>query len=527
MFEDNVERAGPRGTSKLDLLRGKRLDEMDEDVKKYISSTTADIEILPDVLKVIQAHLVMLVKTGIISSKEGSDCLKALESLSTSGMQLDDSLEDIHGNIEAKVIEIAGRSGEILNVAKSRNDQVATSIRMACRRNLLKTLVLLSEFEKSILVVSKMHSTTVMPGFTHLQHAQPVTLGHHLSAHLDAFFRDSQRLLDCYRCTNACPMGAAALASTSFQIDRNLVSKLLGFDELVENSIDAVGSRDFGLQILAVLSILMSNMSRLAEELVLWSTSEFSFVSIPDSFSSPSSIMPNKKNPVVAEIARAKTSKVFGNLLSGLSLVKALPLSYNLDLQELTPLLWDSFYTVQRTLLILSRMTAKIQFDSSTIESKALNSSFLTATDLTDFLVSRYKIPFRESHHIVGLLVRRLAKDGRSLSSVEGKEIEEATKEVTGRDIFSKVDSEELRSVLSPLQSVYRKRVIGSPNPDIVRKFLENRKQKLELIREEIETLEAKLKNSYESLQAEIVSIMTSSTQTTENPLRGGETIAF
>jgi argininosuccinate lyase len=503
----------------LDLLRGKRLDEIDKNAARYISSVKPDEEMLREVININQAHIVMLVKKKIISERDGANCLRALDILLSEGMKLDESLEDVHANVEAKVIQIAGRSGGLLNLAKSRNDQVATSIRMACRRHLIKTLRALGTFQSNLRSAAESHYDDVMPGYTHLQHAQPVTLGHHLGAHVDALLRDSSRLVDSYKVTNCCPMGAAALSGTSYSIDRKMMVKLLGFDGIVENTIDAVSARDFAIQILSTLAILMTHISKLAEELILWSSAEFSFVSISDSFSSTSSIMPNKKNPVVAEIARAKASRIFGNVSAALSLVKSLPLSYNLDLQELTPLLWDSFGIVEETLTTFAKMILSLEFDVGRMEGEAKD-GFSIATELADFLVSRYKISFRESHHIVGFLVKKMVEKKKTLQSVKWEDVLDAVSSVSSAKLeLAEAGEGELRSVLSPYDSLTRKKVVGSPNPKVVKGMLEERKAKVEKIAKETEELQEKLDGSFKLLEEEIRSITSSSSAIEVKPL--------
>ncbi|MFQ6077317.1 MAG: argininosuccinate lyase, partial [Candidatus Bathyarchaeia archaeon] len=323
-----------------DLLKGGRLPTVRRDVVRFTSSVKSDQRMLGSIIKINKAHVVMLVEQKIITSTEGVELLRALKGLK-GDTRLRSTLEDAHMYVEEEVAKVAGpEAGGNLHIAKSRNDQAAAAIRMRLRRDLISILSSLVRLQAALISLADRHRETIMLGYTHLQPAQPVTFGHHLLAYVDAFERDAQRLEEAYSRVNLSPMGACALATTSFPISRERVAELLGFDGIAENSIDAVSSRDFVLETVACLAILAVNVSRMVEDLIVWSTHEFSVVEIPDQFASTSSIMPQKKNPDVLEVVRGRMSHVVGDLVACIATVKALPSTYNLDLQEVTPRLW-------------------------------------------------------------------------------------------------------------------------------------------------------------------------------------------
>jgi argininosuccinate lyase len=374
-------------------------------------------------------------------------------------------------NIENFVIDKVGNTkGGQLNLAKSRNDQVSAAIRMILREYILEIISSANKLNRQFLEKCKEHINTVMPGYTHLQQAQPVTLALHLLAHQDALSRDIERLTESYPRINSSPMGACALATTNMEIDRKMVSELLGFGSIIENSIDAVSSRDSIIELVFDLSSIMVNLSRFAEELILWSTQEFNIVEIPDEFSSTSSIMPQKKNPVVLEIIRAKASNVIGDLFTSLSMMKSLPLSYNLDLQEITPHVWDACEITTSSLMVLKNMMEKIKFNTKKI-AELLQNDKLMATELADSLVKEHKIPFRTAHKIVAILVRKSLETKRTLSKTLIDDFEDIFKDVVKRTPPKTIDPK----ILDPYDSINMKTVIGGPNPKQVSKMIENR----------------------------------------------------
>ncbi|MEM3437684.1 MAG: argininosuccinate lyase [Nitrososphaerales archaeon] len=488
----------------MDILRGKRLSEFSPDAAVYTSSIDSDKFLASSVIKINKAHMLMLIKRGIVDLEEGYHCIQALEDI-PKDVIMDPKLEDVHMNIEALVIEKVGENiGGQLNLAKSRNDQVATAIRMVLRDFILDIATSLNHLRKVILERCEEHLITVMPGYTHLQHAQPITLAHHLLAHHDALMRDSERLMESYKRVNLSPMGACALATTGFKIDRDMVAEFLGFDGLVENSIDAVSTRDFAIEIISDLAILMTNLSRFSEELVLWSTQEFSIVEIPDEYSSTSSIMPQKKNPVVAELIRAKASKVYGNLIASLSILKSLPYSYNLDLQDLTPNIWDSCQITLTSINVLKNMLGKVKFNEKRLL-ELVKSGMSIATELADTLVREQKISFRTSHRIVGMLVKKALNEGKSLEQAIKEDLSDIIKENTGKSMS--IPEEILRKILNPIENVKMRSVKGGPSPNEVLRMVKERWKALEKDDELIMKKRESLKSADEKFSKEIISL--------------------
>jgi argininosuccinate lyase len=394
-----------RDVVRLGRLSGERTGEM----MHFLSSMRSDRYIADADILVDLAHVLMLEKQKIIDHDIAKQLLSALLELYDEGIPeevFDDRFEDVHAGIESLLVESVGVDvGGRMHMGRSRNDEVATCIRIKLREELLKQLSALLKVRKVLIALAEKHSDTVMPGFTHMQHAQPTTLAHHLLAYEEAFSRDFDRLKEGYVRVNLSPLGAAAFASTGYPINRELTADLLGFDGLVTNTMDAVATRDFALETLASLSILMANTSRLCEELIIWSTSFVKFVSLDDAFCSTSSIMPQKKNPDTAEIMRARTGSVFGALSAALMIVKGLPMSYNRDLQELTPNIWHGLQDAKESLRLLIEMLSSADFDSDRMKEEA-GKGFSTATELADTLVRSFGLPFRTAHSIVGRAVQ-------------------------------------------------------------------------------------------------------------------------
>ena len=449
------------------LRRGRFKGEMDPLAAEYTSSMKADARIFYPTVQINLAHTMMLAERGIIPVKEASAILKALLDLhgkGTGGLELPPELEDIHMVVEKFVIDAVGDEvGGKMHTAKSRNDQVATAVRMALRKEILETEERILGLVKALLGLAEKNMNTTMPGYTHLQVAQPTTFAHWLAAHAFAILRDAARLERAYDVASSCPMGACALAGTSFPIDRVRVAHLLGFKRLEDNTMDAVSSRDFALETMAALAIAAVNMSRLAEELVIWGSSEFGMVSLPEEFSAASSIMPQKKNPVVAEIARARSGRIMGDLIGGLALVKALPQSYNLDLQDFTPLLWSSVDGVKETAAAMAKMIEKTEPNKETMKRRA-EAGFSTATELADLLVKRANLPFRDAHAVVGKLISTI--EGKSFKDVGPDDLKKAAKEVLGKEVV--LDAMEMKAALDPSECVKVRGLPGGPAPKAV-----------------------------------------------------------
>ncbi|MFL2933169.1 MAG: argininosuccinate lyase [Nitrososphaerales archaeon] len=462
-------------TDKVDLLRGNRLSKTSGLASSFISSVEDDSLILDSVIKINIAHLLMLNKNEIIDKKTVSKCIKSLKSIDDS-FQLDSDLEDVHMNVESFVIDrIGSEIGGQLNLAKSRNDQVASAIRMTSRQFILDLLSNIHDLQKVILTLAKSHTDYLMPSFTHLQHAQIVTLSHHLLAHYDSLSRDAERFQETYHRVNKSPQGSGAIASVIINVDRDYVAKLLGFDGLVENSIDATTTRDFCIELMSNLTLLMLNVEKIVNELVLWSTSEFSYVEISDEFSSTSSIMPQKKNPVIAELIRSKSSIIIGDLVASIGIIKSLTLGYSIDLQDLTPRLWNSLDKSLSSIQLLSNMLSNCKFNKESM-SNNLDDTMIAA-DLANYLASNYNISFRQSHHIVGTLSKTSADSDKKLSSLVKSDLLQVTKKITGKTI--KISVDEIDSIFNYNKNVNSKTTKGSPSASESNRMIKVRKTSL------------------------------------------------
>jgi len=439
-----------------------------QDVLDFLSSREADERIFLADLLVDKAHLTMLEKQGLVSSELCSKIKAALDDLMNEGPQALGAGEDVHEAIEAYVLGKVGPEGGRMHTGRSRNDEVATCIRLSLRGEMLDLMAGQLSLIGTLVRLAGKHTETIIPGFTHTQHAQPTTLAHHLLAHADAAARDLSRMEDAYARVNLSPLGAAAFASTGFEIDRNLTARLLGFDGLVENSMDAVSTRDFILEVLSHLAIMMVNLSRLAEELVLWSSSEFGYLELDNLYASTSSIMPQKKNPDSAELARGKTGSVIGSLVAALSICKALPMSYNRDLQEVTPHLWRATDWAAGTVRIMDGCLSTLKFNLERLEESS-GAGFSTATEIADSLVRITGMPFRTAHSIVG----RIAASGDRPDLVELDRIalEMAGFRASERG-FSKAD---LERALDPRSNVALRKNVGGPAPAETERMIEVR----------------------------------------------------
>ncbi len=408
------------------------------------------------------AHAKMLSRQGIISEEDSEKIIQGLEEIAKEiekgKFKFRPDLEDIHMNIESALIRKIGDIAGKLHTARSRNDQIALDLRLYLRDESKEILSLINKFQKTLLDIASKHINSIMPGYTHLQRAQPVLLSHHLLAYIEMLQRDKDRLKDTLKRINILPLGASAIAGTTFPIDRNYVAKLLDFDDVTQNSIDSVSDRDFVIEFLSDASILIMHLSRLAEEIVLWSTEEFQFIQIPDAFATGSSAMPQKKNPDIAELIRGKTGRIYGNLFSILTIMKGLPLSYNRDLQEDKPPLFDTVDTVKACLNILNEMFPGIKFNTKRMY-EAASEDYSTATDIAEYLVKK-GLPFRKAHEITGKLV---------LYCVSGKKkFEELTLKELKR--FSPLISDDIYPLMKTEKSVNEKRSTGGTSPDEVKK---------------------------------------------------------
>jgi argininosuccinate lyase len=408
------------------------------------------------------AHAKMLGRQGIISRTDSAKIIRGLKALAAeiaSGkFVFREELEDIHMNIESALIEKTGDPGRKLHTARSRNDQVALDLRLYMRAEVREILSLINRFQAVLLDTASKQTTTVMPGYTHLQRAQPVLLSHHLLAYVEMLQRDRERLSDSLKRINLLPLGACALAGTTLPIDRAYVAGLLGFDGIAHNSIDAVSDRDFAVEFLSNAAMLLMHLSRLAEELILWSSEEFRFIELPDAFTTGSSIMPQKKNPDVAELVRGKTGRVYGNLFSLLTVMKGLPLAYNRDLQEDKLPVFDTVDTVKSCLTALSEMFPGITFHAARMLDTA-GDAYATATDIAEYLVKK-GVPFRKAHEITGKIVLSAIAKSRKLKDLPLQDFKQ----------FSPLIDRDILFCLIPQKSVHNKLSGGGTSPDEVKR---------------------------------------------------------
>ena len=445
------------------ILRGSRIKRTSKKANYFTSSVSFDGPLSRHVVKINMAHMLSLLRSGEVSKQVGTACLRFLDRLPDS-MKVDPSTEDVHHWLEQKAVASIGMDAAgYLNLGKSRNDQVATALRMETRDRVLEILRKAKGLQTSLARVMARYGELPLPGYTHLQRAQPTTVFHHMQSHFEAVAEDTERLIQLYARVNLSPMGAAAFAGTSVKVDRAAVAAWLGFDGLIKNSMFAVSSRDFVLETLAVLEILMVDLSKMAEELILWSSTEFGFVELGDEYSGTSSIMPQKKNPVVAETIRAKCGSVIGEATAAFTIAKALPNAYNLDLQEITPHLWRALDDATSSVSLMARMLPSARFDAERLKS-AVDEDMSTATELANELVHSHRLPFRQAHQIVGEPVRIAVEKKIGLEEATEESLGEVSKKVTGRAI--KIDKERLRTVLDALKTLSLIGSAGGANPD-------------------------------------------------------------
>ena len=450
---------------------GRFTEATSKSVERYTESISYDKRLWRYDIEGSIAHARMLAKQGIIAKKESGCIVKGLKEvyreIDEGRFVFSEELEDIHMNIESALIEKIGDAGGKLHTARSRNDQVALDIRLYLRAETDEICGLLLGLEKKLADTAEDYFGIIVPGYTHTQRAQPVLLSHHLMAYAHMFERDRERFTDALKRINILPLGACALAGTSLPIDRAYVAELLEFDGVSENSIDSVSDRDAVIEFLSCSSLMMIHISRIAEELILWSSEEFSFIEISDAYTTGSSIMPQKKNPDVAELMRGKTGRVFGNLVSLLTLMKGLPLSYNRDMQEDKEPLFDTCDTVKATLNILTEMLGGITFKREKME-KSAGAAFSTATDIAEYLV-RCGMPFRKAHELTGKIVRYAIDKGKTLTELTPEEYSFHSP-LIGSDIYGCIDA---------TASVKAKNSFGGTSPEMVKGQIARFKKRL------------------------------------------------
>ncbi len=446
------------------LWGGRFTKETDKLVYNFNASISFDKKFYRQDMEGSMAHVKMLAAAGILTEKERDDILKGIEGIladvESGKLEISDEYEDIHSFVEANLIDRIGDTGKKLHTGRSRNDQVALDMKLYTREELIAIRQEVLALIETCHSLMKEHIHTAMPGFTHLQKAQPVTLAHHIGAYMEMFKRDYDRLGDIYERMNYCPLGAGALAGTTYPLDREMTAELLGFYGPTLNSMDSVSDRDYVLELLSALSIIMMHLSRFCEEIILWNSNEYQFVEIDDAYSTGSSIMPQKKNPDIAELVRGKTGRVYGALMSLLTTMKGIPLAYNKDMQEDKELTFDAYDTVKGCLALFNGMLKTITFHPEIMERSAKH-GFTNATDAADYLVNR-GVPFRDAHGIVGRLVLYCIDKGISLDDMRLEEYK----------AISPVFEEDIYDAISLKTCIEKRNTIGAPGPEAMKKVI-------------------------------------------------------
>ena len=451
---------------------GRFQEETNALVNRFNASISFDRRLYSQDIEGSMAHCRMLAKQGIISDEDASEILEALgeikRELDHGDFSFDEDYEDIHGLVEKALVGKTGALGEKLHTGRSRNDQVALDVRLYVRDVIHHVVDLIKETQLALVRLAEKDFDLIMPGYTHLQRAQPVLLAHHLLAYYEMLKRDRERFQDSLKRVNVLPLGSAALAGSTFNLDRQMVADELGFDDITQNSMDAVSDRDFVLEFLFDASVLMMHLSRLSEELIIWSSQEFGFVTISDAFCTGSSIMPQKKNPDMPELIRGKTGRLYGHLMSLLTTMKGLPLTYNKDMQEDKEALFDAVDTVEICLEVMSQLLGEISFNSDRLKA-ATEKGFLVATDLADYLVGK-GMTFREAHEIVGKMVLFAMDREKELHDLTLDEMKGFARRID-KDVYEWLD---------PALSLKRRNIPGGTGPDLVKQSLNKALQELE-----------------------------------------------
>jgi argininosuccinate lyase len=447
------------------LWGGRFTGSINELAWTFNASITFDQRFLEVDVRGSKAHATMLARQGIISEEEKNAIICGLDAILSDvrdgKLEITDKYEDIHSFLEANLIDRIGDAGKKVHTGRSRNDQVALDMRLYCRGEVENTANLLEEMLKCLSSIMKDNLETYMPGFTHLQKAQPVTLAHHLGAYFEMFKRDLLRMKDIYKRMNYCPLGAGALAGTTYPLDRDYVAELLDFEGPTLNSMDSVSDRDYLIEYMSALSTIMMHLSRLSEEIIIWNSNEYRFVEIDDAYSTGSSIMPQKKNPDIAELVRGKTGRVYGDLMSLLTTMKGIPLAYNKDMQEDKEAAFDAMDTVRNCLTLFTDMLATLKFNKDNME-KSATKGFTNATDAADYLVNK-GMPFRDAHSVIGRLVLACIDKGCAIDDLSLSELKE----------FSELFDEDIFDAISLKTCVEKRLTVGAPSPDAMKKVIE------------------------------------------------------
>ena len=450
------------------LWGGRFTKETDKLVYDFNASISFDQKLYKEDIKGSIAHVTMLAKQGILTEDDKVAIIDGLngilEDIENGSLQITSEYEDIHSFVEANLIDRIGEAGKRLHTGRSRNDQVALDMRMYTRSQVAQTDALLNSILETLLSMMEANLDTYMPGFTHLQKAQPVTLAHHLGAYFEMLKRDRQRMHDIYERMNYCPLGAGALAGTTYPLDRAYTAELLGFTGPTLNSMDSVSDRDYLIEFLAALSTIMMHLSRFSEEVIIWNSNEYRFVEIDDAYSTGSSIMPQKKNPDIAELVRGKTGRVYGALMSLLTTMKGIPLAYNKDMQEDKEMAFDAMNTVQDCLHLFTGMLDTMKFRKDVMAESAMN-GFTNATDAADYLVVK-GVPFRDAHGIIGRLVLYCIDKNTSIDKLSLEELKSIC------DVFD----EDIYDAVSLKTCVEKRLTLGAPGMEIMKKVIEEEK---------------------------------------------------
>ncbi len=454
------------------LWGGRFTKETDQLVYNFNASLGFDKKLYKQDIQGSMAHVKMLAKQGILTEQEKDEILEGLtgilQDIEEKKLEFSPEYEDIHSFVEANLIQRTGEVGKKLHTGRSRNDQVALDMKLYVRDEIQETDMLLKELLETLLKLMEDNLHTYMPGFTHLQKAQPITAAHHFGAYFEMFKRDRSRLADTKKRLNYCPLGSGALAGTTYPLDREYTAKLLGFDGPTLNSMDSVADRDYLIEYLSDLSVIMMHLSRFCEEIIFWNSNEYQFIEIDDAYSTGSSIMPQKKNPDIAELVRGKTGRVYGALMSLLTTMKGIPLAYNKDMQEDKELAFDAMDTVKGCIALFNGMLETMELKKENMEKSAKN-GFTNATDAADYLVKK-GVPFRDAHGIVGELVLFCVKNQISLDEMPLEEYQK----------ISPVFEQDIYEAISMKTCVETRNTIGAPGPEAMEKVLEIQKKYLE-----------------------------------------------
>lgn len=458
----------------MKLWGGRFSKDSDPLMEDFHSSISFDQRLYQEDIEGSIAHATMLGSIGVLSSDEKEQIVEGLkrilEEIKAGNIVFSQKAEDIHMNVETILTEKIGDVAKKLHTGRSRNDQVATDLKLYAKKEVVEIKGYLAAMIETLTEIAEAHTGTIMPGYTHLQKAQPITLAHHMLAYVEMFKRDYGRLSDTYRRMNVLPLGSGALAGTTFPLDRELTRTLLGFEEVTLNSLDGVSDRDYVVEVEAALSLVMVHLSRLSEEIILWSTDEFKFITLDDGYSTGSSIMPQKKNPDIAELVRGKSGRVFGHLVATLTMLKGLPLAYNKDMQEDKEAFFDAVDTVKKSLMIFNPMLATMKVNKDKMSYQAAR-GFTNATDAADYLAKK-GLPFREAHSVIGRMVAYCLDEGKSLDQL-------SIEEYKG---FSSYFEEDIYKAIDLLTCVNDRNVVGGPAVSIVLKHIDNTKEWLKEI---------------------------------------------